>query len=289
MKTNLILKENYVYNPTKDWYQCSVKSDDKIFPIEVIPPRSSRDFPESFTNPTISISKTLRPDVISTFDINKIESKPMILTPIEVQFDAVWKCAFQKKGTAQDFTAYVSLDNSKLNAVINPEGDFFFFSATIQTKTHVVNGFLYYPKGSDMEISVSGRIDYEENVFSVEASSPQYSITLTVSDSEQSKFQTDPVLSGNYLAFYTKSDNQIEANIKLFSFKNNMVLGNAKINRSDYQLLGFVKDSKLSLMRVGPDPMIFVGNVAAQTEVCIDGEWHDKKNSSGNFAFIKEM
>ncbi|OHT17434.1 hypothetical protein TRFO_12396 [Tritrichomonas foetus] len=281
-------KQNYVYNPTDEWVSCTLQSSDQIHIIEVIPPRSSRNYPASFQNPKYII-KVLRPEQIRSFDINATESDPVFLEPIDIKFEAVWKGTFKTPGRNNELiTAEISVDSANLSGFFKCNDETYLLKGTIFTKTHHVACSLF-EVGKRKELKLNGMIEHEINNFTIELKAHETFLTLTVTENDKLTFEEYPVLKGNYIGFYIRgNDNQYEMTFNMTSFTNGIILGTGCETRLTFNVIGYACNNSMYLVRIGTNATYYQGTIENGGEVYISGNWYSRVDT-GNFTFIKEM
>lgn len=285
-KSPLIIKHNYVYNPTNEWCQCSVKDGEQLHTIVVIPPRSSRTFPANLLNPEIVNFKNLRADQINSYEINQ---EPIVLEPINVTFDAQWKGTLEFNNIEKSISAYLMIKSTKLSGLLIYESTNYLLKGNINTKSRSIGCSLYDIVKRE-EIKLSGRIDNntEDTEYTILINNNNYHIILNAEASDKTTFQKDPLITGKYMAFYTRGQNQNEMALLLESYDHGILGGNGNENEP-FEVIGYADKAKdFYLIRLGSEVTYYTGTISAgSSEVYIEGSYNNR--DSGQFTFLKEM
>ncbi|KAK8871074.1 hypothetical protein M9Y10_008987 [Tritrichomonas musculus] len=285
-KSPLIIKHNYVYNPTNEWCQCSVKGGEQIHTIVVIPPRSSRTFPSTLVNPEIVNFRNLRPDQINSYEINQ---EPIVLEPIKAQFDAEWKGTLELNGIEKGITAYLLAQVTKIFGLVIYESTRFLLRGSINPKARSVNCSIFDIAQKE-EIKLTGRIENntEDTEYTLLLNGTDHHIILNADNTDKTTFAKDPTITGKYMAFYTKGQSQNEMSLQIESYSHGILGGNGN-ESENFEVLGLADNGKdFILLRFGGEVTYYTGTVSANNnEVFIEGTYQGR--DSGQFTFIKEM
>ena len=285
-KSPLLIRHNYVYNPTNEWCQCSVRGGEQIHTIVVIPPRSSRTFPADLLNPEIVNFRNLRADQINSYEINQ---EPIVLEPINVTFDAEWKGTLELNNVEKTISAFIMIKTTKLSGILIYESTNYLIRGTINTKSRSVSCSMYNTEQRE-EIKLAGRIDNntEDTEYTIVLNNNNYHINLNCESTDKTTFQKDLIITGKYMAFYTRGQNQHEMTLQLESFEHGILGGNGNENEP-FEVLGYANNGKdFCLVRFGSDTTYYTGTISAnQSEVYIEGSYNNR--DSGQFTFFKEM
>lgn len=272
----------YVSNPTSDWYSCEVKDDDKIHKIEVIPPRSIRNFPKTFVNgPKLQHIYKLLPDQIERYNAKSSGAK-LVLEPIILNLFGTFNGTFEdennntKKITAclwfNDIMGCGFCRSNKTNEI-----DLILVNVT--PSSHQVSFIIYDTNNYKSVREMKGRVDIIEECYHIDIYGNNSRIILDMPKSKEEIPEKDFFFTGSYLAFYARGDNEIQMNISLKAFMNGFIKGSCKENAGNYEIIGFVfrETGRIFLIRFNlgslDKPFYFDGTFSEDGSITITGSW----------------
>lgn len=297
MNQVLIVRDSYIFNPTKLWYSCTVvetkpTTNENKFQIKVIPPRSSRNYPSGlFTNPTLIGVNKLRDKEIQNYCLAEGSSNPVVVDPIDVTISGIWTGIIEYDQKAAEISIVASVTSDNLVGWFTFNDQKIIISGRINTKSHSTVVDLYFSEGKKLR-AMNGDFEREEGFLVLDVNNTEAHFNMKILETAGTSFPKDVIISGDYMGFYQKNNSDIEFSLKILANQMGLISGKGTENRRDFSIYGLHDAKTHHLFVVRPngsdDYITYVGDLEGDDAVFISGQWRDR-NNNGNFTFIKNM
>ena len=286
---SLEIKGFLVVNPTDDWYSYALKDGSTKYRTSIIPPRSGRRFP-SMANPQIIQPVKLTKPQIDKLLSQFISSAPVIVEPIDIEMQGIMEGTIKSKaGEETPLSSVVDISHSKIFGWFSYNETLYVYQGNINSKTHFIQTTVYLSNSTSFQ--ANGKIEKEDSVYSIQLSSVDLTINLSMDINDSEEIEQDTAISGKYLAFYIFDSNQYELSLNLQVSGYGLITGNGK-EESNFEVFGCsdLGNSKFFLVRPINSELIFYSGTieGGENEVFISGDCK-RASKQGTFTFIKNM
>lgn len=287
----LSVQGNLVFNTSNDWYKCYVSdSNHKTKEIPVIPPQSARKLPDIKSGFSIKNSIKLTQDQIGMYTKHSPSFVPIPIEPIDINLSGFWSGTLKIDEKEAEFNGCVSILSSSISVWFLNEDIMYVLNGTLNVKTHQIKTRCV---SSSMKVFpvVNGVISKTDNGYSIEMVSDSISITASIDSQDAIDFEPDSKITGEYLAFYSKRDNEYEMNLHLISSMSGLISGECIEDHKKSNVFGAFDSGTCTFLifrEFQERIQIFTGSAEIEHEIFISGLWKDSQNE-GQFTFSKAM
>ena len=281
----LIVKSSYVYNPTDEWFTCTVSHEEQYFRIKVLPPRSCRNFPITFLEPKInSFSK-----ISATSHVLRSSSSLERLTepPLKLKIITTFHGTIELENEIPSINPIISINNDVINGWYSLGQHLFFMTGNIIPKAHEVHISIYGSNGAKYK-NLTGKVRSADKKINIEASAGKLQISLIASEDEKIIPKEDVSLSGSYMAFQERENSQDDLYLTVHAASDGLVNAEVIDGKNKYILNGCRNETSLFLISISNGEISFFGEIAkTDNDLSVTGNWH-QGSQSGTFAFFKQ-
>ena len=282
----LIFGQSYVYNPTNDWYQCTVAYEEQQYPIKVIPPRSCRNYPITFLDPKIVfLAKTTNSSGQRMRHTTSTEK--LVEQPLNLKIISNFRGTIDLGSEQPSITPVVSINGDTLLGWYAIEQHLFILKGKIIMKTHEIRLSIFGSNGVKYK-NLTGKVRMTDGKINIEASLGKLQIMIVSNAEDKIQKQDDQTFSGQYMAFQDKDTSQQDLYLTMRASTDGFILADVTDGKNKYTLNGCKNSQYAFFINITNGDLSFYGEInGTESEINITGIWHEGPQT-GTFAFFKQ-